>query len=35
MVIEIINEMPKWKPAYLYGEPIRQKYFIPLNIDYQ
>jgi hypothetical protein len=34
-VIEIINEMPKWKPAYLYGQPIRQKYYIPLRIDYQ
>ncbi len=34
-VIEIINEMPNWKPAYLYGQPIRQKYYIPLNIDYQ
>ncbi|MCU4177804.1 hypothetical protein [Carboxylicivirga sp. N1Y90] len=34
-VKEIINEMPNWKPAYLYGKPTRQKYFIPLNIDYQ
>lgn len=34
-VIEIINEMPNWKPAYLYGQPIRQKYYIPLNVDYQ
>ncbi len=34
-VIGIINEMPNWKPAYLYGQPIRQKYYIPLNIDYQ
>ncbi len=34
-VIEIITKMPNWKPAYLYGKPIRQKYFIPLNIDYQ
>lgn len=34
-VIDIINKMPNWKPAYLYGKPIRQKYFIPLNIDYQ
>lgn len=34
-VIEIINEMPNWKPAYLYGQRIRQKYYIPLNIDYQ
>jgi hypothetical protein len=34
-VMEIIKNMPKWKPAYLYGRPIRQRYFIPLNIDYQ
>ncbi len=34
-VIEIINQMPKWKPAYLYGKPIKQKYFIPLRIDFQ
>lgn len=34
-VIEIINEMPNWKPAYLYGQPIRQIYYIPLNINYQ
>jgi hypothetical protein len=30
-LIEIINEMPNWKPAYLYGQPIRQKYYIPSN----
>ena len=34
-VIEIINKMPNWKPAYLYGKPIRQKYYLPINIDYQ
>jgi hypothetical protein len=34
-VVEIINEMPKWKPAYLYGEPTSQKFYIPINIDYQ
>ena len=33
-VLEIINEMPNWKPAYLYGKPIRQQYIIPINIDY-
>jgi|GEM_PF-967598 len=33
-LIKIINEMPDWKPAYLHGQPIRQKYYIPLNIDY-
>lgn len=34
-MIELINKMPNWKPAYLYGKPIRQKYIIPLNLDYQ
>ena len=34
-VVDIINRMPNWEPAYLYGKPIRQKYYIPLNIDYQ
>nr|WP_321411245.1 energy transducer TonB [uncultured Carboxylicivirga sp.] len=34
-VIEIINGMPNWKPAYLNGKPIRQKYYIPMNINYQ
>ncbi|WP_291856644.1 hypothetical protein [Marinilabilia sp.] len=31
---EIIEEMPNWKPAYLYGKPIKQQYMIPINIDY-
>ena len=34
-VISIINQMPKWKPAYLYGKPIRQKYVFPINVDYE
>ncbi|TXE15410.1 hypothetical protein ES731_15385 [Psychroflexus gondwanensis] len=34
-VIEIIYKMPDWKPAYLYGKPIRQIYYIPINLDYQ
>lgn len=34
-VISIINQMPRWTPAYLYGKPIRQKYIFPINIDYE
>lgn len=34
-MIEVIKQMPKWKPAYRYGKPIKQKYGIPLNIKYQ
>ena len=34
-VISIINQMPRWQPAYLYGKPIRQKYGFPINIDYE
>ena len=34
-VISIINQMQKWKPAYLYGKPIRQKYGFPINVDFK
>lgn len=35
MVIDIIKQMPDWKPAYQYGNPISQKFCIALNIDPQ
>ena len=34
-VISIFNQMPKWTPAYLFGKPVRRKYGIPINIDYE
>ena len=29
----IIKRMPKWKPAYLYGKPIRQRYAMPIKLE--
>ncbi|MFD0933298.1 energy transducer TonB [Psychroflexus salinarum] len=31
-VVEIFNEMPNWKPAYLYGKPIRKIYSYAINL---
>jgi len=33
-VIEILLGMPPWKPAYRYGKPIRQRYQLPLDLDF-
>ena len=30
-ITAIINQMPKWKPAYLYGKPIKQRYTMPIK----
>lgn len=27
----IIKQMPNWKPAYLYGKPIKQRYSMPVK----
>lgn len=35
MVIDIIKQMPDWKPAYQFGNPVSQKFCIALNIDSQ
>ncbi|WP_186754214.1 energy transducer TonB [Echinicola salinicaeni] len=32
-VVQIFEEMPNWKPAYLYGKPIKQRYTYPINIE--
>ncbi len=32
-VVQIFEEMPNWKPAYLYGKPTRQRYTYPINIE--
>lgn len=34
MVIEVIKKMPDWKPAYLFGVPVRQRLCITLNIPF-
>ncbi|WP_066631329.1 energy transducer TonB [Labilibacter marinus] len=34
-VLEIVSQMPKWKPAYLYGEPVKQLYLIPIHLNFQ
>ena len=34
-VMDRLNEMPDWKPAYLYGKPIKQRYTFPINLTYQ
>jgi len=33
--IYIINQMPKWEPAYMNGNPIKQTVIIPIDIDYK
>jgi len=32
-VITIINQMPRWSPAYLYGKPIRQRCSMPIKLE--
>ena len=29
----IINQMPKWSPAYMYGKPIKQRYTMPIKLE--
>jgi hypothetical protein len=29
-IVQIFEEMPNWKPEYLYGKPIRQGYIYPI-----
>jgi len=31
-VIKVINQMPNWIPAYLYGKPIMQRWTMPIFI---
>jgi|APHig6443717497_1056834.scaffolds.fasta_scaffold83169_1 hypothetical protein len=33
--IYIVNQMPKWKPAYLFGKTINQTVIIPIDVDYK
>ena len=32
-IVTIIKQMPKWKPAYLYGKPIKQRYTMPIKLE--
>lgn len=32
-IIRIMKNMPQWKPAYLYGKPVKQRYMISLKIE--
>lgn len=32
-ILRIIKDMPQWKPAYLYGKPVKQRYMIPIKIE--
>ena len=34
-VVRVVKAMPKWEPATQNGEPVREKYILPLNIDPQ
>ena len=34
-VVEIVKRLPKFEPGYLYGKPIRQQYYLPINLDFQ
>ncbi len=33
--IELIKNMPRWKPAYKYGNPVRSKVYLPIHINFQ
>ena len=32
-VVQIFEETPNYKPAYLYGNPLKQEYIYPINIE--
>jgi len=34
-VVQIFKEMPHWKPAYLYGKPVRQQYTYPIQLEFK
>jgi outer membrane biosynthesis protein TonB len=34
-MVRVVKSMPKWEPAMLHGKPVREKHFIPFNIDPQ
>ena len=34
-VIRVVKTMPQWEPAMHQGKPVREKHFMPLNIDPQ
>jgi hypothetical protein len=34
-VIEIARQLPRFEPGYLYGKPIRQVFYIPINLEYK
>jgi hypothetical protein len=34
-VIEIVEQLPNFNPAYLYGKPIRYGYNIPINLNFK
>ena len=34
-MVRVVKAMPKWEPATQNGEPVREKYILPLNIDPQ
>ena len=34
-VIRVVKTMPQWIPAMHHGKPVREKHFMPLNIDPQ
>lgn len=34
-VVRVVKAMPKWEPVTQNGEPVREKYILPLNIDPQ
>ena len=34
-MVRVVKSIPKWEPAMLHGKPVREKHFIPFNIDPQ
>jgi len=33
-VIEVINSMPKWKPAFKFGKPTPEKWTLPIQLEF-
>jgi len=34
-VIEVINSMPKWNPAFKFGKPVSEKWTIPIQLEFE
>ena len=34
-IVRVVKAMPRWEPAMHHGRPVREKHFMPLNIQPQ